>query len=359
MPRPKRTKKFKIKKRSEDYKDTNVPSERLNSSSPTSTSTPALVSSDAQTETSEKSVSEKVQEAIDAVFTIMDDSAFDRMYDKAILSTLAYRSVFKSALSYHQLATFLLSESKVDHNVLKERLQKLIKDKKVHEKKGRYYLPDNSPYNWFARSKNSTEHEEKVQHVLETLSKVKWIKMLSITGSVAARHARKEDDIDIFIVTEKDRLWVTRLFVVLLLKAFGVYRSDDDSSGKICPNIFVDETAMSWPEEKRNIYVAHEILMMHPVVNKNNTYFKFIKKNDWVFDYFSNYHIHLPKRVNVDGAYDSLLINWFERLLMNIQMRYMKKHQTTEVTTNNLIHFNKTDHSGRILNTFHSILSRG
>ena len=42
--------------------------------------------------------------------------------------------------------------------------------------------------------------------------------MIAITGSVANYDAEENDDIDLLIVTEKNRLWITRGFVFLILK---------------------------------------------------------------------------------------------------------------------------------------------
>lgn len=291
------------------------------------------------------------------VNTIQRDRTLERACDKAILTTLAYRSVFKSGLSFHQLATYLISDEKIDFDLYKKRLNNLIKSKKVGMKKNAYFLVGEKPLSWPKRSKNSKEHLEYMEHALKKLERVKWIKMLAITGSVAAHNAKKEDDVDIFVITEKNRLWLTRLFVVLLLKAMNLYRTDSHSSKKLCPNIFVDESSMEWEKSKRSVYVAHEILMMHPIINKDDTYFKFVKKNDWVFDYFSNYNMHLPKRVHLKGSYESALVDFAEKILMKAQIWFMKRRQTTEITTKRLIHFNKMDHSEGILEKFHHALS--
>lgn len=291
------------------------------------------------------------------VNTIQRDRTLERACDKAILTTLAYRSVFNSTLSFHQLATFLITDEEVDVTLFSNRLQNLLRAKKIGKKKGKYYLPGKKPLSWGLRGRYSMEHSESVQHAIKILGKIKWIKMLAITGSVAAHNAKKADDIDIFVITEKNRLWITRFYVVLLLKALNLYRSDKDSAGKICPNIFVDEDEMEWAKERRNIYIAHEVVMMHPIINRDNIYFKFIKKNDWVFSHFANFQIELPKRVVTKDSYNSLWLSFAEKFLRSLQQTYMKDRQTNEITTKTLIHFNKSDHSGTILGKFHKTLS--
>ncbi len=281
----------------------------------------------------------------------------ERICDRSILSTLHYRSVFNSALSFYQLGTFLLSDRTVDYSTYKRRLRALQQNRKINQHRGRYFLTGTKPLSWHSRAEISLDHISSVEETIRALSKIKWIKLLAITGSVAAHNASKDDDIDIFIITERHRLWITRLFVVLMLKALDMYRTEKNSVGKICPNIFIDDSAMEWPKDKQNVYVAHEILMMHPIVNRDDTYFKFIKKNEWVFKYMPNFFMQLPSDIKVAPPYQSSLLKLADWLSMHLQQAYMYRKKTTEVTQMSFIHFNKADHSIKVLERFDEFTS--
>ena len=272
------------------------------------------------------------------------------MPEQAILDTLKYRAIFNASLSLFQLSTYIHAPNSVSEAKLLDALSNLVKGKKVFNQGSKYSI-QKKPLNWQSRARQSANHLNTAAPIIEMLRKIKWIKLLCVTGSVAAYNASKEDDVDIFVVTEKDRLWITRFFVVTYLKLLNAYPSEGSNAGKICPNIFIDESTMTWPPEKRNIYIANEIAMMHPVINRENSYFSFVYSNRWIVDYLPNYPVYSlkNKRTKEKIFVGSLLLSWVEQLFMWSQTLYMRKKKTKEVTTKNFIHFNKYDHSGAIL----------
>src|SRR5258708_2858873 len=196
------------------------------------------------------------------------ERAKERACDAAIKNTLQYRAIFKYPLSFQQLQTYLICRKGFEYEFFKKTVSRLHKKNYIKAKDEKFTLPSLKPFSWDLRGKYSKEHIERNSKVFKKLGSIKWIKMLAVTGSVAAFNADKDDDIDIFIVTERNRLWLTRFFVVLMLKAMGVYRSETNPNKKICPNILIDETQLEWNKDKQNIYVAHEIAMMYPIINR-------------------------------------------------------------------------------------------
>src|SRR3989344_1586780 len=122
---------------------------------------------------------------------------------------------------------------------------------------------------------------------------------------------------------------------------------------KIGPNIFVDETKMGWDKEKQNIYVAHEILMMHPVISREDAYFKFLNSNVWIYKYFANQAPEKEKyTVKESKTKHSKLIDFIENSLYILQYLYMRKKKTNEIIKRNFVHFNKTDSTKDILTQY-------
>ena len=277
----------------------------------------------------------------------------------AILKTLAYRSVFNYPLTIHQLGTTLITITKIEYKALEKNLEKLEGQKLIKKKDGKYFLAAVKPLSWKLRTLQSKKTLKESDPVFSILKKIPWIKMLAVTGSVAAFNTDKKDDIDIFIIASRNRMLITRFFVVLLLKAAGKYRVDKNPSQKICPNIYIDESLLAWDKTKRNVYVAHEILMMRPIINKDEMYFRFIKANSWVFDFFANYKIehysldNLKKKVK-----PSRIVNLLEKVLMQLQVSYMKRKRTEEVATKTIIHFNKNDWTDKIIKEYRGMLKK-
>jgi len=49
-----------------------------------------------------------------------------------------------------------------------------------------------------------------------------WVRLVAITGSTAYQGTKPLDDLDFFVVTEKNRLWITLLFALVLAKRQGI-----------------------------------------------------------------------------------------------------------------------------------------
>ena len=275
--------------------------------------------------------------------------------EAAIKNTLKYRSIFKYSLSKYQLKNLLISSQKFNEKHFSDELNRLVKKGDVKSRGERYYSTGFKPVDWARRAKQSSELIEQAISTSEVLSTIPWIKMLSVTGSVAAYGADEDSDIDIFIVCTHNRTWLTRFFTWVLLNALGKYRTDKNPRRKICPNIFVDENSMTWPKDKRSVYIAHEIVMMHPLINRDETYFGFLRANQWIFDYFRNFNVVLALKEGKKKK-QSWLVDLLERVLFRFQVVYMKRKKTTEITQRNLIHFNRDDWSSKIIAKYSNLV---
>jgi len=284
--------------------------------------------------------------------------AKEKACDRAVQRTLAYSSIFKYPLSKHQLYTFLITRKKYEHDFFEKSLRRLVKGDTIKAKNGKYYLPGVRPVSWRLRNKYSLELFEETKLGVKLLKKIPWIKMIAVTGAVANHNASKDDDIDILIVTEKNRMWLTRGFVFLILKVIGKYGHGKKDKRKFCCNLYLDESALKWKKAKRNVYVARELLSMQPVYDRDATYFKFLNQNDWALKHFYNYKIKFPKKYTDKSLNSSKIVDWAEDLARKLQLDFMKSKKTTEITTKHFIHFNKNDHSKEILEEYKEELSK-
>jgi hypothetical protein len=172
------------------------------------------------------------------------------------------------------------------------------------------------------------------------LYKIPSVKFIGITGALAMNNAGKDSDIDLMIITKANTLWTTRLLVYGLLRGTGYELRKPNQKGekdRLCLNMWLDENDLIWSKKDRNIYTAHEIAQVVPLVNKDKTYEKFLYLNKWILNYW-------PMAVEISNALRSG--NWkleignsdqqgniFEKLAYFIQYRYMKSKISREVVT--------------------------
>jgi hypothetical protein len=278
--------------------------------------------------------------------------AKEKACDRALLKTLAYRSIFKYPLSKYQLYTFLITKKKFNEKFFKKSLRRLVKKDHIKAKNSKYYLPSVRPVSWKLRDKYSRELLNESRLAIKMLKVIPWIKMLAVSGALAANNASKDDDVDIFIITQKNRLYTTRFFTFLILKIINKYAQGKEQKRKLCCNLFVDETNIKWGRNRQNIYIAHEVISIHPLITRDEMYFRFMKANSWALKYFKNFHVELPGKFTKQESAQSKFLDLLEDILRNLQLKYMAKKKTTEVTKKNLIHFNKNDHAEEILEQY-------
>jgi hypothetical protein len=286
---------------------------------------------------------------------------------KALIETLSYKAIFSAAVTRYQLWTFLLSEKNVQDSEFILTLEKLLQAGLLARKGVKptlYALAESRCADYKENFETSRRLMKKAAATAKYLRKIPWVRMITVTGSTAAFNSNKESDVDLLIVSSKNRLWLTRLFVVLVLKSLNVYWKEKSPTGTICPNIFLTEDNLVWPKTKRSVYTANEIALMCPIFYKNNVYFKFIAQNSWVSDFLPN----LQESIDNSKAFFKLkksenrrvtgspLITMLEKTAMLIEKRYMRKKITKEIVNKNFIHFNKNDHTAKILEAFHTKL---
>lgn len=166
------------------------------------------------------------------------------------------------------------------------------------------------------------------------ISKIPTVKFVGITGALAMNNANKDDDIDLIIITKNNTLWLTRLCVYCLLHTTSyILRKPrvKNERDALCLNMWLDEEDMIWDKSDRNLYTAHEIAQIVPLVNKSNAYEKFLYKNKWILDFWPNATV--VQKFESPGTKHCALCTILETIAFWPQYLYMKNKITREVIT--------------------------
>lgn len=140
------------------------------------------------------------------------------------------------------------------------------------------------------------------------------------------------------------------------MKILNLYVNNLNPKIKICPNLYISDENLTWKEGKRSLYVAHEIVMMQPLVDKDNTYFKFLSANSWIKEFIPNFEIN-EVSINNSNFKETTFLDLFERFLMLLQKFLMKIRFGFEILEKDMIHFIKVDHSESVLENYEKIKS--
>lgn len=293
------------------------------------------------------------------------------LHEKAALDTIKYFSFFNYPPDFWQIHKYL--PVKCNYKKLSSVLRNLMKKRKILSSDGyeitekdlkqmQYALPPHRKY--FKRRLIEQAISEKKEKLIDGFIKIvsffPQIKLIGFSGSIAIKQAKQDDDIDLFVISARNRLWTCRAICLLIASVLGKRRKfkSKKTSDKLCLNLFFDCQQMTIPVDRRNLYTAHEVLQMRPIAIRGGVYRQFMQANKWVISYCPNATYAKSESVTIipPGAYLPNNFNvkmpffpeFLEKLLMVIQMYFIKKHKTKEYISSRQLWFFPDDFSAKL-----------
>jgi len=156
-----------------------------------------------------------------------------------------------------------------------------------------------------------------------------FVRGIGISGSLSKNYAEEGADLDYFIITKANRLWIARTLMHLFKKfTFLVGRQHD-----FCMNYYIDEEALSIQE--RNVFTAVEVATLIPVCG-NGSMENFFQANNWINSFHPNCVVDVESRRNskptlLKKSFEQLInlfpVNSVDNFLMRITSRRWKKKE--------------------------------
>jgi len=205
---------------------------------------------------------------------------FPQDLDAAIVATIAYSDVFDMPLERHRLGPFLIGV-RADEGALDGAVEALAVGGGIAIANDLLYLPGREEVLdvYAERTRRASEMWSDAQRWGKRLGRLPFVRAVAITGGLACDSVADHDDIDFLIVTRPGRLWLTRLFCVMLVH-IGRTRGVD-----LCPNYLVAEDSLALAE--RTSYTARELAQMVDIVGAG-VLDAMRSENDWLTDYLPN-----------------------------------------------------------------------
>lgn len=285
--------------------------------------------------------------------------------NSAILKTLIYSDIFDYPLTKEEIWRFLIG--RVDRALFEKDLISFT-PLRWKRKYGYYFLLGREEIieKRIERQKESQKKLDLARKIIQKLSLVPTVLFIGISGGLALENSGEADDMDLFVITSKNVLWITRLILVFLLKLMGQYRGRRNppaggESQKICLNMLIDEEVLMFEKDRQNLYTAHEIVQLKPMFDRDNTYNKFLSANNWTDTFLPNGSDMRILRYK-DTKNDSLNIlisrylNIFEPFAKAVQLWYMKKHRTKETIKNHFLAFHPFEYKEYVLKEYNKRL---
>lgn len=117
---------------------------------------------------------------------------------------------------------------------------------------------------------------------------VPFIRTVAVSGSTAYGSAEEWDDIDLFIITERRRLWLSLFMALIFVRVNKLLRLRPPHLLDFCLSYAHDEEGFEREAARRqaNPFFARELLRATPLIG-TRTYRELLRKNAWVGDIYS------------------------------------------------------------------------
>jgi hypothetical protein len=223
----------------------------------------------------------------------------------SILRTLAYFDVFRhplTAAEIYETCDIRLSEQAP----VRKELDALTECGAINRKGIYYHLGSASGIDKRKEAIRLHPHYlGKAFKYSRIISKFPFVRGISISGSVAKGAADSSADVDYFIITAPNRVWICRTLLALFKRLVLL-----NSSKYFCINYFVDTENLEIPD--KNIFTATEIAFLLPTYNYA-VYEAFMQQNDWIDTYYPNKGFAIKENVRSPGR--SWIKNTLESLM--------------------------------------------
>lgn len=184
---------------------------------------------------------------------------------------------------------------------------------------------------------------KKLRRIVWLLRFIPYVRMIAATGRLGMKNAKKESDLDLFVVLKKGKIWTGRTLVTIFLHIIGKRRYGKKIKGRICLNYFVTDESLEIETKERdhgfNLFSSSEYYFMMPLFGFKK-FRKFQMKNSWISDFKPNYSLSEVRNVKmINDTYFSktfrkigeffLSFEFIENFLRKIEREKIAKNPKT------------------------------
>jgi hypothetical protein len=224
-----------------------------------------------------------------------------------ILATLSYFDIFDYPLTQTEIFQFLRHPSTQPE--FNKAIQELYIENWIYKLDEFYSLQDS--YALITRRKEGNARARNMMKTAEKiagfLSAFPFVRGVAVSGSLSKNFADKDADIDFFIITAKNKLWLARTIMHCFKKFTFLVKKQE----WFCMNYYIDEQMCQIKE--KNIFTATEVATLLPL-RGINAFRQFYANNKWSRNYLPN---HILRVSYVNETKSSLLKKCVELLLNN------------------------------------------
>jgi hypothetical protein len=203
---------------------------------------------------------------------------------------LLYYDLWQYPLTAEELFAFLPHNS-ITLSRFKQRLREEGPGQNVLEHQGFFFMKgrtDEVVSERRARERYARRMWRGARAATHIIKRFPFVRGVFVSGDLSKNVSTRSSDVDFFIITAPDRLWITRVLLTMFKRTFLLNRKRF-----FCLNTFA--TTDNLVLEEQNIYLASEIATLKPLYN-GRLFREYLQANDWIWSFFPNFDPDLLPR---------------------------------------------------------------
>ncbi len=267
------------------------------------------------------------------------------MIKSSAYKNLVFHDIFSYPLTERELKKFAWYDEFKDN-----------KDVTNYENQAGFYFLPNKADNIKIRNNNfviSISKLRKAKRLVGWLRLLPSVKMIAICNSLGYLNASQTSDIDLFIITDKNKIWLTRFWLQSFLKFLRLRPFDrGHKQDSFCLTFFLSQENLDISNlqiNKPDIYLIYWLTKLLPIYDPDNIYYNFFTVNGWFKKYLphaepiqldSNWMV---KKTFLSNLFFLLTLPIWEKLFKKIQWKLLPKdlkkiaNHDTRVIVNDLV----------------------
>jgi hypothetical protein len=200
----------------------------------------------------------------------------------SIIKTLLYFDIFNHPLTIDEIFRFM-NYPVHSRSLLLNKVDVLSKKNLIGFDNGLYFLygKNNCIDKRISGNLEAEKCFVKAKQMVKLISQFPFVKAVFISGSLSKGYMDGNSDIDYFVITSLNRLWLCRTLLMLYKKIFLL-----NSHKYFCLNYFITTDNLAIRDD--NIFSAIELITLIPLYG-DDFYFRLLENNLWIKKYFPNF----------------------------------------------------------------------
>ena len=253
---------------------------------------------------------------------------------EAIYKTIVFFDIFSYPLTSFEIWQYL--EYKCSLSDVEDALLEI--DKERIESSDAYYFLKNRPNTTRTRARRYNYSDRKMKRALRVSRVFKfipWVKMIAIGNIIGGNNLKDGSDIDFFIVTDRNRIWLTRFFTTMLTKFLLLRPKVNNVRDKICLSFYISADSLNLQSLHLNKdsdpYFVYWLANLIPIYQQNNFYNTFLEKNIWLRRTLPNWeplHVSCHRDISQNNSFAykeiiDLFVGGLEKESRNFQLKIL------------------------------------